>query len=423
MKIDELDVLTRNALADQYRREGMVVIPGLELPNSFQPPITDIVLLNVNHACEVYIACNVAYHGSDSAWQRVLRRSGSPGGTRRVLSAQGDLFTGLGKFKSLMSQAGGEYPTVGPATTTEAESGVASEPADPATSPLELDRPLPEARTASSRSTRRGGAGNGRGAVGLRDLVEEGRRHREFYARRETLLRALKTNLIRATKPGVLLLGDPGVGKTVLVKTLAQDIANLHDLPPSLERVAILDLPLGALVENSRYVGDIERQMRRIIENDRNQIIFADELHQLVRPELKPLSDVLKPALANGDIRMIGATTPIEWRRVEDAAFRRRFLEMTIEEPSPAETFSMVLERARFLAERHELQFGDEVIREAIMLAARYMPMRKFPDKAVDVLDLAAALQITNDSSHKSPMNSHPATEEETEHEKSTART
>jgi ATP-dependent Clp protease ATP-binding subunit ClpC len=210
------------------------------------------------------------------------------------------------------------------------------------------------------------------------------------------MLRALKTNLIRESKPGIVLIGKEGVGKTAIVEMLAMDIAFNRDIPATLTNTPIYDLPLGSLVENGRYIGDIERQARRYLDVHGRPIFFADEIHQLARQELRPLADILKPALAAGRIRLVGATTPAEWRKVEDNAFKRRFMDLTVEEPSPWDTFQMLTQRVKALASHHQIEIDEALVREAIMLCSRYVPMRQFPDKAIDILDLAAALQTTH---------------------------
>lgn len=415
MKIETLDVVTKNTLAAQYRQNGMAVVPGVDLPDTFEPPFTDLVFLQVGDTCECYVSANLQYRGEAADWIQVSRRRPSTGQTRKVLETRGDLFTGVGKFTTLLAAAGGTYAaaaTVVPPQPDPAQAPpAASEPAAPAPVPEPLplpprpvpretacpddaDAPLPEARTPEGApapaSPHRGGR-----SPGLRNLVEECRRSPRHYAGREEALLSLKTNLLRESKPGVVLIGKEGVGKSVLVEMLALDIAFNRNVPELLRNTPVFDLPLGALAENGRYVGDIERQARRYLDVPGRPVFFADEIHQLARPELRVLCDVLKPALAEGRIRFIGATTPVEWRKIEDSAFKRRFLEMTIDEPTPWETYVMLRERVRTLARHHGLEIEEAVIREAIMLGARFLPARQFPDKAIDVLDLAAALQAT----------------------------
>lgn len=397
MKLADLDVVSRNQLATQYRNEGMAVLRAIELPDCFEPQVTDFVLLHVDGTCEVYMGSNVAYSGRARAWRQILGQGAGPGGTLQVLSTRGDFFTGLNKTIKLLGEAGGEYQDAGENQVPEeqAASPQAGQVFEPLPMPQEVDRPLPE--DAPRHQNRVLAARRGRGHDRtLRDLVEEWRRNPRELAGREEILDTLKTNLIRESKPGVVMIGKPGVGKSCIVELLARDIATNRLLPPALSNTPVYDLPLGSLVENARYVGDIERQARRILESADKPIFFADEIHQLARTELHALCDLLKPALAAGQVRILGATTPVEWRKVEDRAFKRRFLEMTIEEPSPSDASIMARERAKALARHHHVDLPESLVREAVMLAARYLPMQQFPDKAVDILDLAAALQVSS---------------------------
>ena len=227
MKIDELDMGAKNALASQYRQDGMTVIPSIDLPDSFQPPITDLVFLNVEGTCEVYIGESATYQGHNRTWRQVGRNAPSPGRTRLVLTTRGDFFSGYGKIKSLIGEAGGAYvaqsaPADVPGPVTPIGSLSADQPVQapvalatqhvpgPRVSPVrDVDTPLPENESGSPSSQpgeAHGGARNG-GRSPLRNLVEECLRNPRDYAGREDVLLALKPNLVRETKPGVVLSG------------------------------------------------------------------------------------------------------------------------------------------------------------------------------------------------------------------------
>lgn len=377
MELATLDVVTKNRLAAEYRDSGVVVVPGVDLPPVFVPRAADFAFVAVDGGCEVHIAAQPAYQGSDPQWRQAMAAPATPARTRKITTTRGDFFSGLGKAVQMLQTAAAEPAPAAAAAPVE-----------------EVDAPLEEAgherQQARPENRRRPGR-----APALRDLVAEARNQERRSVGREDVLAALKTNLIRQTKPGVVLIGRPGVGKTTVVEMLAADVAADHDVPAALRNKAIYDLPLGSLVEGGRYIGDIERQARQILERPGQPIFFVDEVHQLARPELRPLCDVLKPGLAAGHIRVIGATTTTDWRALQDNAFKRRFLEITVEEPSPADTFLMLQERAKVLAQHHGIEIPDDMLREAIMLAARYMPAKSFPDKAIDVLDQAAAMQVT----------------------------
>lgn len=367
MQLTQIDVLERNRLAGQYRESGLVVIPRVSLPPSFAPRETDVVFLATPGACEIFISDTITYVGRDQAWHELLQAPSTEGRTRRVGSARGDFFSGLSKAIELLEQAGNE----------------ADDPSDA------VDRPEegPEAARRPQRHQRPVGP--------LRDLVELARRNPQPFFGRTVEMASLKTNLIRHTKPGVLLKGEPGVGKTTVVHMLAAEIA-AQRVPSGLVDTPVYDLPLGTLVEGARHVGDIERQLRRLVTVPGRPIFFLDEIHQLGRQELRPVCDILKPALADGVIRVIGATTTTDWRTLQDDAFKRRFLEIRVDEPTPVETFLMLRERCKALADHHGILIDEVTIRRAIIYAARFLPSRRFPDKAIDLLDQAAAMQRTS---------------------------
>jgi len=356
MRLNDMGVLEKNQLAAEYRELGLVVVPRVALPVDFQPPTADFVFLAVRDQCEVHISANTVYVGPDPQWRERLAQPEGPGHTHLVAVARGDFFNGWKVAVAMLEQAEGERVE----------------------EPCEDDIPLPQHLDRSL----------------LRDLVQACRGQPSVVIGRDQEMTALKTNLLRHSKPGVVLLGLPGVGKTALVKKLAAEIAEDRNLPPGLRNTPVYDLPLGMLRESARFVGDIERQARRVLNAPGRPIFLLDEIHQLAHPELKSLCDLIKPALAAGSIRAIGATTPVEWRQIEDQAFKRRFLEIAIAEPSPMEAFAMVNARVQELAAHHGLEITEAMVHEAVMLAARYLPSRCFPDKAIDLLDQAAAMQV-----------------------------
>ncbi|NLX54197.1 MAG: ATP-dependent Clp protease ATP-binding subunit [Planctomycetaceae bacterium] len=217
---------------------------------------------------------------------------------------------------------------------------------------------------------------------------------------RESELKQLKTCLLRKNKGSVVVLGMPGVGKTSFVLELARQIAQDQNVPPGIRGTAVYDVPLGRLRDSARGMADIERVGREMLTKPGRPLFFLDEIHQLVDPVFQPLRELLKPPLANGSLRVIGATTPIEWHQVRDQAFKRRFVELVLREPSPSDAVEMVKAWVAALASHHELDISEAVVREAVMLAARYLPSRQFPDKAIDLLDQAASLQRMSEAGH-----------------------
>ncbi len=214
--------------------------------------------------------------------------------------------------------------------------------------------------------------------------------------------------LSRRTKNNPVLVGDPGVGKTAIVEGIAQRIIN-NDVPESLQNRRILSLDLGALVAGSKYRGEFEERIKAILDaiekESEHIILFIDELHMLVGAGAAgggmDASNLLKPALARGILHCIGATTAVEYKKYieKDAALERRFQKVLIEEPSIQDAISIL----RGLKERYELHHGirikDQAIVKAVNLAARLIPDRFLPDKAIDLIDEAAAMvKMTIDS-------------------------
>ncbi len=204
--------------------------------------------------------------------------------------------------------------------------------------------------------------------------------------------------LSRRTKNNPALIGEPGVGKTAIVEGLAQRIIN-GETPDTLIGKRVVMLDVGSLVAGTMYRGQFEERLKRVIEEIKQSesILFIDELHMLVGAGSAGSSvdaaNILKPALARGELQCIGATTLDEYRKnIEgDAALERRFQPVTVEEPTIEETIEILKGiRSRYEA-HHNLEITDEALVAAAHLAARYVPDRYMPDKAIDLIDEAAA--------------------------------
>lgn len=205
--------------------------------------------------------------------------------------------------------------------------------------------------------------------------------------------------LSRRTKNNPCLMGDPGVGKTAIVEGLAQKISD-GNVPDTLRHKRILSLDLSALVAGSKYRGEFEERMKKALEDVKaagNIILFIDEIHTVIGAGAAEgaidASNILKPALARGEIQLIGATTLEEYRKhiEKDAAFERRFQPVRVEEPTEAVAVQMLTALKDPYEMHHRVRISDEAIAAAVRLSARYVTERFLPDKAIDLIDEAAS--------------------------------
>lgn len=205
--------------------------------------------------------------------------------------------------------------------------------------------------------------------------------------------------LSRRTKNNPCLMGDPGVGKTAIVEGLAQKISD-GNVPDTLRHKRILSLDLSAMVAGSKYRGEFEERMKKALEDVKaagNIILFIDEIHTVIGAGAAEgaidASNILKPALARGEIQLIGATTLEEYRKhiEKDAAFERRFQPVRVEEPTEAVAVQMLTALKDPYEMHHRVRISDEAIAAAVRLSARYVMERFLPDKAIDLIDEAAS--------------------------------
>ncbi len=241
-----------------------------------------------------------------------------------------------------------------------------------------------------------------------RDLTQAAREGRldPVIGRDEEIRRTIQV-LVRRTKNNPVLIGEPGVGKTAIVEGLARRIVE-GDVPTLLQGRTLVELDLSAMVAGAKYRGEFEERLKAVLKEieaaEGDIITFIDELHTVVgaggAEGAMDAANMLKPLLARGRLRMIGATTLSEYRSIEkDAALERRFQPVHVEEPSVADTVGIL----RGLKERYEVHHGVRITDDALIAAAtlshRYLTERFLPDKAIDLLDEAAAgLRIAIDS-------------------------
>ena len=216
---------------------------------------------------------------------------------------------------------------------------------------------------------------------------------------RETEMNRIMQILARRTKNNPCLIGEPGVGKTAIVEGLAARMAS-GNVPANLKGKRLLAIDLPGMVAGTKYRGEFEERIKKVIEeagNDSGILLFMDELHTLIgaggAEGSLDAANILKPALSRGQIQMIGATTVDEYRKhiEKDAALERRFQPVMVNEPSVAET-AEILSGVRYAYEEHHgVKIEDEAVQAAAELSARYIPDRFLPDKALDLMDEAAA--------------------------------
>ena len=223
---------------------------------------------------------------------------------------------------------------------------------------------------------------------------------------REQEIQRVTQILSRRTKNNPVLVGEPGVGKTAIVEALAQRIAS-NDVPGTLQGKRLVTLDMGALVAGTKYRGEFEERLKKVIEEIRNSgncVLFIDEIHTMVGAGAAEgavdAANILKPSLARGELQTIGATTLDDYRKYveRDPALERRFQPVRVEEPSVDETIEILRGVKGRYEEHHQLEINDEALRAAANLAARYISDRFLPDKAIDLIDEAASRVRINHS-------------------------
>ncbi len=216
---------------------------------------------------------------------------------------------------------------------------------------------------------------------------------------REAEISRMMYILTRRGKNNPLLIGEPGVGKTAVVEGLARQIA-LGVVPDSLKKYRIISLDIPSIIAGTKYRGEFEDRVKNLLREVKvagNIILFIDEIHIIVGAGAAEgaidAANILKPSLARGEIKLIGATTNAEYRRYieKDQALERRFQPVKVDEPSPAKTLEILRGIAPFYEAHHRLKISDDIIALAVSLSNRYLCDRYLPDKAIDLLDEASS--------------------------------
>lgn len=217
---------------------------------------------------------------------------------------------------------------------------------------------------------------------------------------REDVIRKVAQVLTRKTKNNPIILGDAGVGKTAIVEGLAQAIVGAH-APPEIKDKRIIEINFGSLLSGTKYRGEFEQKIQEMIEETKKNphiVLFIDEFHTIAgtgRTEEGTLdaANILKPALTRGEVRCIGATTIEDYRRIieKDPALERRFQTIILEEPSKEETLEILKGIKEAYENHHRVYYTEEALKSAVELSQRYIWDRRLPDKAIDLIDQAAA--------------------------------
>lgn len=229
---------------------------------------------------------------------------------------------------------------------------------------------------------------------------------------RETEVKRVIQILSRRTKNNPVLIGEPGVGKTAIAEGLAQKIV-AGDVPSDMTQKRLMMLDMGSLVAGTKYRGEFEDRLKKVIDeiqHDGQVILFIDELHTLIgaggAEGAIDASNILKPALARGELQTIGATTLDEYQKYieADAALERRFAQVTVNEPTQADSIAILKGLKDRYEQHHQVAIPDETIVEAVKLSVRYVTDRFLPDKAIDIMDEAAAKVRIDRTGHETPL-------------------
>jgi len=222
---------------------------------------------------------------------------------------------------------------------------------------------------------------------------------------RDVEIATLAETFLRKTKNNIILIGDPGVGKTAIVEGLAYKII-VDETTPLLKNKILISLNMASMIAGTKYRGQFEQRFQGLLDElkeNSNFIIFIDEIHTMIGAGngegALDVANMLKPALARGEITCIGATTHAEYKKLfeKDGALKRRFEAITIEEPDNLQTKKILMSSKKQFEDFHGVVYSEQIIEDIIFLCEKYIPYKKFPDKAFDMLDLLGSrVKIAN---------------------------
>lgn len=234
--------------------------------------------------------------------------------------------------------------------------------------------------------------------VNLNLLAKKGR-FDKLVGREQEIERVIQS-LGRKTKSNPLLIGEPGVGKTAVIEGLAKRIVD-KEVPEYMKEFIIYSLDIGSLIAGAKYRGDFEKRLKELLnelKKNKNSVLFIDEIHMIIGAGSASggnmdVANLLKPSLANGDIRVIGATTYDEHRKIFDkeSALSRRFQTVDVKEPTIDETILILKGIQASYEKHHDVKYDEKAIEAAVKLSVRYIPNKRLPDKAIDLIDEAGA--------------------------------
>lgn len=213
---------------------------------------------------------------------------------------------------------------------------------------------------------------------------------------RDVEIATIAETVLRKTKNNIILIGDPGVGKTAIVEGLAYKIM-ADETTPLIKNKTVISLNMASMIAGTKYRGQFEQRFQGLLDElkkNSNYIIFIDEIHTIIGAGngegALDVANMLKPALARGEITCIGATTHAEYKKLfeKDGALKRRFEAVTIEEPSKEQTKKILMSSKTQFEQFHGVTYSEQVIEDVIFLCEKYMPYQRFPDKAFDIIDL-----------------------------------